>query len=336
MKSLAINALFVLASLGQAKPVHPRSSPIEASLELGALDLSNFSSQGNPSEAYDPERRPFKLTWLETFGGEAGALPSSKNWIFSQGTQYPGGAERWGNNEFQYYTDSTKNSVLTGQGTMKIIPREAPRSIRNATILYTSARLETQRTDFAATEGGKMYVGSRIKLHGVDKTNMQGVWAAFWALGESFRGNYTNWPMASEWDLLEVLNGDPKIYNTLHCGFAPGGPCEEYNGIGNGGVPWQFDTWNDVGFLVDRAIRTNQTWKDERLEWYLNGDPVHNVTGGDIGDFETWEKIAHEGHFLLLNVAMGGNWPGPPNNKTVSGEKVAMEVDYVGVWNSAH
>lgn len=50
----------------------------------------------------------------------------------------------------------------------------------------------------------------------------------------------------------------------------------------------------------------------------------------------TTEKIAHEGHFLLLNVAMGGNWPGPPNNKTVSGEQVAMEVDYVGVWNSAH
>lgn len=336
MKSLAINIFFVLTSLGQAKPLHPRSSSIEASLELGPLDASLFSSQGAASGAHDPGWRPFSLTWLETFGGKAGTSPSSKNWIFSQGTQYPGGAERWGNNEFQYYTDSTENSVLTGEGTMKIIPREAPRSLRNATVQYTSARLETQRTDFAAAKGGKLYIGSRIKLHIVDKTKMQGVWAAFWALGESFRGNYTNWPMASEWDLLEVLNGDPKIYGTLHCGFAPGGPCNEYNGIGNGGVPWEFDAWNNVGFLVDRAIRANETWKDERLEWYLNGNLVHNVTGGDIDDFDTWEKIAHEGHFLLLNVAMGGNWPGPPNNMTAPGEQVAMEVDYVGVWNSAH
>lgn len=217
MKSLAINTFFVLASLGQAKPVHPRSSSIEASLELGPLDASLFSSQSLNVEGHDPGWRPFRLTWLETFSGEAGTSPSSDNWIFSTGTQYPGGAERWGNNEFQYYTDSTENSVLTGEGTMKIIPREAPRSLRNATVHYTSARLETQRTDFAAKKGGKMYINSRIKLHSVDKTKMQGVWAAFWTLGESFRGNYTNWPMASEWDLLEVINGDPKIYGTLHC-----------------------------------------------------------------------------------------------------------------------
>lgn len=334
MKSLAITTFFLLTSLGQAKPVHPRSSSIEASLELGPLDASLFSGQSDTSGGHGPGWQPFRLTWLETFGGEAGTSPSSENWIFSQGTQYPGGNERWGNNEFQYYTDSTENSVLTGEGTMKIIPREAPRSLRNATVHYTSARLESQRTDFAAAKGGKLYISSRIKLHSVDQTKMQGVWPAFWTLGESFRGNYTNWPMASEWDLLEVINGEPKIYNTLHCGFAPGGPCNEYSGLGNGGVPWKFDAWNSVGFLVDRAIRANETWKDERLEWYLNGKQVHNITGGDVGDFDTWEKIAHEGHFLLFNVAMGGNWPGAPNNQTVSGEQVAMEVDYVGVWNS--
>lgn len=53
-----------------------------------------------------------------------------------------------------------------------------------------------------------------------------------------------------------------------------------------------------------------------------------------MGDFPTWEKIAHEGHFLLLNVAVGGNWPGPPNNLTQGGDGANMEVQWVGVWNS--
>lgn len=139
------------------------------------------------------------------------------------------------------------------------------------------------------------------------------------------------------WNVLENNHLGPVARLTSSSGgIAPGGPCNEYSGLGNGGVPWEFDAWNNVGFLVDRAIKANETWRDERLEWYLNGNLVHNLTGADVGDLDNWEKIAHEGHFLLLNVAMGGNWPGPPNNKTVSGEQVAMEVDYIGVWNSAH
>ncbi|KAH8592283.1 concanavalin A-like lectin/glucanase domain-containing protein [Bisporella sp. PMI_857] len=273
----------------------------------------------------------YKPTFFDSFRGEPGSLPSSSNWIFDLGTQYPGGAERWGNNEFETYTDSTSNVHITKANTLAITPRKDSKGA------WTSARLETQRSDFVAAKGGKLYIESRIKLGNAPKSQQQGIWPAFWALGSEFRGNYTNWPGASEWDFLEVVSGDPKIYSTIHCGVAPGGPCNEYNGIGNGGVDFTFGEYHTIGFEVNRSVSTLTsygTWREESLSWYMDGKKVHNVTGATVDDEEAWSKLAHEAHFLLLNVAVGGNWPGPPNNITTDGPKVGMEVDYVGVWNS--
>lgn len=143
----------------------------------------------------------------------------------------------------------------------------------------------------------------------------------------------------SEWDLLEVVNGLPTVYNTVHCGYAPGGPCGEYNGIGNGGVKWTGCDWHTIGFEVNRWLAAGEgekrnAWKKETLSWYLDGEKTFEISGSRFNDSATWESIAHKGHFLLLNVAVGGNWPGQPNSTTVSGEAVQMEVDYIRVWNS--
>ena len=271
----------------------------------------------------------FFPTWLETFSGVPGTIPSSSNWIFDLGTSYPGGAERWGNNEYQTYTDSPSNIHLTKQQTLAITPR-----LKDGQ--WTSARIETQRSDFVAAPGGKLLIESRIKVGGAPEAQSQGIWPAFWALGSEFRGNYTNWPYATEWDFLEVISGQNTIYSTIHCGFAPGGPCNEYNGIGSGGVPFKRGSWNTVGFQVDRSVsgKGNATWEDESLSWFLNGKQIFTVKGKTVGDEPTWTKLAHEEHFLLLNVAVGGNWPGFPNNQTIDGPSAGMEVDYVGVWNS--
>lgn len=145
--------------------------------------------------------------------------------------------------------------------------------------------------------------------------------------------------MASEWDIVEVVNGEPVVYNTVHCGTetGEGGPCNEYTGLGNGGVGWRGCDWHVVGFEVDRSGDTDTTssgWGGETLRWFLDGEQVHAVSGADVGDEQVWESVAHQGHFLLLNVAVGGNWPGYPDGNTVDGEDVALEVDYVRVWNS--
>lgn len=136
---------------------------------------------------------------------------------------------------------------------------------------------------------------------------------------------------------MEVVNGLPAMYSTIHCGYAPGGPCNEYNGLGDGGVSFEKGLWHIVGFEVDRSMCReggNGTWKEESLNWYVDGALKFSVNGSTVGDEQTWTKLAHEEHFLLLNVAVGGNWPRPPNNMIVDGLNVGMEVDYVGVWNS--
>lgn len=274
----------------------------------------------------------FSQTFLETFGGNPGTIPSSSNWVFDLGTSYPGGPPQWGNNEFETYTSSTSNIHITQQHNLAITPQ-----LKNGQ--WTSARIETQRSDFVAAPGGKLLVEASIKLGSAPASQQQGIWPAFWALGSEFRGNYTNWPMATEWDFLEVVSGGTTMYSTAHCGFAPGGPCNEYNGLGNGGVAFSRGKFHTVGFIVDRSMcgkgSSSSCWLNETLNWYLDGQKIFTLTGATIGDQPTWVKLAQQKHFLLLNVAVGGNWPGPPNKTTIDGSSVGMEVGYVGVWNSS-
>lgn len=95
--------------------------------------------------------------------------------------------------------------------------------------------------------------------------NQQGILPAFWALGADFRPSYSGWPIVSEWDILEAINVLPTVYSTLHCGYAPGGPYNEYNGIGNGGVAWTGCDWHILGFEVDRRAAAEEN-VEKRME----------------------------------------------------------------------
>jgi beta-glucanase (GH16 family) len=309
MKSLSL-LLPLLAATSSSALILPRD-----------VGLDSRASSSKPG---------YTTTFFDDFTGAPGSAPSPSNWIIDLGTSYPGGAPKWGNNELETYTNAYGNLHVTHQQTLAIAPL-----LKNGA--WTSGRIETQRSDFAAASGGKQYVEARIKLGSAPAAQQQGIWPAFWALGAEFRGVYTNWPDASEWDFLENLNGQSTVYSTLHCGTAPGGPCNEYNGIGNGGVAFARSGFHVYGFQVDRSMvgaGKTGTWQQETLTWYLDGKSVLSINGAKIGDQNTWTKIAHQGHFLLLNVAVGGNWPGYPNAQTVDGQAVQMEVDYVGVWNA--
>ncbi|KAI9375848.1 concanavalin A-like lectin/glucanase domain-containing protein [Aspergillus egyptiacus] len=304
-------------------------------------NLSDLLPDPNPA-LIPPFLLGYTLTWHDEFhpafsSGPNPHQPSSSSWIYDIGTSYPGGAPAWGNNELQTYTTDPSNIALTPAHTLTITPRLDPATDpENGN--WTSARIETSQL-FAASPGGSLYIETRLRTGCAPTSQQSGIWPAFWALGETFRADPTYWPMASEWDIVEVINGEPTIYNTLHCGRdeEAGGPCNEFNGLGNGGVPWEACEWHVVGFLVDRSSTSNEgddgDWKEEKLRWFVDGRQTWEVTGADVGDYEVWERVAHDGHFLLLNVAVGGNWPGYPDENTVDGEEVQMEVDYVRVWN---
>ena len=104
--------------------------------------------------------------WRTDFDGDAGSLPSGDDWIIDKGHSYPGGPDNWGTGEIQEYTDSTENLQLDGEGHLKIT------ALKNGDN-WTSARIETKRTDFAAPGGGKMRIEAGLELQELDRLRQQ-------------------------------------------------------------------------------------------------------------------------------------------------------------------
>jgi len=223
-------------------------------------------------------------------------------------------------------TNSTANVFQDGAGRLAIKP------IRNASGQWTSGRIETQRTDFAAPAGGKLRVEASIQQPNVSGAAAAGYWPAFWMLGAAARPvGATNWPSIGEIDIMEDINGRSSVFSTLHCGTNPGGPCNETTGLGSGeractGCQTGYHTYT---MEYDRSV------SPEQLRWYLDGNLYFTLNSTAV-DATTWNNAVHHGFFVILNVAMGGGFPGAfgggPYASTQPG--VPMLVDYVAVYTS--
>ena len=272
-----------------------------------------------------PPAAGWTTVWSDDFDGASGALPSGANWIIDTGHGYPGGPGNWGTGEIQNYTNSPNNLSLDGTGNLRITPR------RDGAGNWTSARVETQRSDFKPPVGGVLAIESRIQMPNVTGDAALGYWPAFWALGQPYRGNYWNWPGIGEFDIMENVNGINSVWGVLHCGVNPGGPCNETSGIANNracpGATCQagFHTYR---FEWDTSISPNQ------LRWYVDGQQFHSVSQGQL-PADTWANMtSHAGYFVLLNVAIGGAFPDALNGPTPRASTVPdkpMIVDYVAV-----
>src|SRR3954452_22105605 len=262
----------------------------------------------------------------DDFTGAAGTGLNRSNWLYDIGTGYPGGAANWGTGEVETMTDSTANVYQDGGGNLVIKP------IRDSAGRWTSGRVETQRTDFAAPAGGKLRMEARIQQPNVSGAAAAGYWPAFWALGAAARpAAATNWPSVGEWDIMEDINGRSSVFGTLHCGVAAGGPCNETTGLGSGeracsGCQTGFHTY---------AVEYDRSVSPEQMRFYLDGANYFTLNSSQL-DATTWNNATHHGMFLILNVAMGGGFPaafgGGPTAATQSG--VPLVVDYVAVWQS--
>jgi beta-glucanase (GH16 family) len=258
-----------------------------------------------PATALPATPPPGDLVWADEFEGPAGSSPNAAKWGFDVG----GGG--WGNNELQYYTPSPQNASLDGHGDLIISARaEQYTGSEGVTRSYTSARLQTLKT-FQFTYG-RMEASIKVPAG-------QGLLPAFWALGSEAYDGPSAWPACGEIDAMEVLGSKPNVlHGTLH-GLWPSLP----NGIGG---TLESPTPLSAGFHAYGV-----EWTPMSVSFLLDGTIYKKITPSDLPAGSPW-PFDHP-FFLLLNLAIGGNWPGPPNAS--SPFPAQMLVHWVRVWQQA-
>jgi beta-glucanase (GH16 family) len=305
----------------------PRSRRFgRAALVVVAMAGSAAVSIHSAEASLPPTPSGWTQVFADDFNGPANTGVNTANWLYDLGTGYPGGAPNWGTGEIEVMTNSTQNVYLDGNGNLVIKP------IRAANGTWTSGRIETQRTDFAARSGGKLRVEGRLQQPNVSGAAAAGYWPAFWMLGAAARGTgAVGWPGIGEIDIMEDINGRSSEFAALHCGVAPGGPCNEFTGIGSGERPCP---GCQTGFHT-YAMEQDRSVSPEQIRFYLDGNNFFTINANQV-DATTWNNATHHGFFILLNVAMGGGFPaafgGGPTAATQSG--VPMIVDYVAVYTA--
>ena len=246
------------------------------------------------------DTREWDLLWSDEFDAAAGAPIDAAFWTCEIG------GHGWGNNEMEYYTDRVENVSHDGAGNLVITAREetlADSTCHYGECQYTSARCITQdKVEF--TYG-------RVEAR-IDIPNGQGIWPAFWMLGANFPE--LGWPLSGEIDILENIGEKNVVYGTLH---GPG-----YSGGGGIGGAYRADVNLDEGFHV-YAI----DWDPYVIRWYVDGE-LANLISVNALDGKQW--VYDQDFFLLMNLAVGGYWPGYPDETTEFPQE--MIVDYVRVY----
>lgn len=235
------------------------------------------------------------LVWQDNF--DTDGAPDTSKWTYDIGT----GMNGWGNNELQYYTDRAEN-VVVQNGMLEIT------AIKESYMGsgYTSARILTKGL-FERTYGR---FEARIKLPWG-----QGLWPAFWLLGDDSGGTVI-WPQIGEIDIMEYRGQEPTlVHGSVHGpGYSAGNSITKEYELTND----RFDTgfhvfgieWgpNYINYYVDDVLYNQITPEDVTGQWVFNDNTFH----------------------IILNMAVGGGYVGPPNNNTVFPQK--MYVDYVRVY----
>lgn len=253
------------------------------------------------STAATPAPAPMQVVFEDTFDGAAGSAVDGAKWQLETG-------DNPSNAEHQYYTPGTDNAALDGQGNLVITARqENPANYQcwYGTCQYTSARLNTAGR-FTAQYG---HVEARIKI-----PRGQGIWPAFWMLGEDIGS--VGWPNCGEIDVMENIGSEPAtIHGTIH---GPG-----YSGGEGIGAAYQHPQgWSFADDFHTFAV----DWSPNSITWSVDGNVYQTRTPADLGG-DQW--VFEHRFFLILNLAVGGHWPGYPDASTVFPQ--TMTIDYVRV-----
>jgi beta-glucanase (GH16 family) len=235
-----------------------------------------------------------EVIFSDDFDGARGAAPDAAKWAYDR----PDMGDT--NGELQTYTESRRNSSLTGNSQLAITVHKEEKDGKQ----YTSARIKTQ---------GKVELPAYGRYEAsIALPSGTGIWPAFWMLGSDFK-DHPDWPQSGEIDIMEYVGKDPnKVFGTVHGpGYAGGAS------IGNS------TTLQNPGAFHTYAVE----WSPNLIVWYLDGREYHRVTPDSLGG-RPW-RFDYP-YFIILNVAVGGNFGGPVGPETTFPQ--TMLVDYVRVY----
>ncbi|RZJ39908.1 MAG: glycoside hydrolase family 16 protein [Chryseobacterium sp.] len=268
-------------------------------LTLFATSALCFSAINCEQESVQtlPERN-WELTWSDEFNGNSGASPDASKWSYDIGTGNGG----WGNQELEYYTNRPENISMDGNGNLIIT---AKKESYNGSA-FTSARIKTK--GLFDQQYGRFE--ARLKTpYG------PGLWPAFWMLGANM--DQVPWPQCGEIDIMELRGQEPHIINgTLHGpGYSGGAAITKMHGLQNG----RFDTDFHI-FAVE--------WDADKVDFFVDDYLYQRLTKEEVEKKGQW--VYNTPFFMILNVAVGGNYVGFPVDGTPFPQK--MTVDYVRVY----
>lgn len=257
---------------------------------------------GSVRRAGSGSTKTLRLVWSDDFNGPSGRAPDPTKW------QAVSGGNGWGNEELEYYTPRAANVSLDGAGHLAITARqETYTGPDGVTRGYTSARIQTKglfQTRYGTIE-------ARIQL-----PVGRGLWPAFWMLGSNI--DTEDWPACGEIDVMENIGSDPfTAHGTIH------GP-ESATGAAYGlGATVRSPTSLATGFHVYRA-----TWSPTAISFSLDGRTYETRTPSSLTGRQQW--VFNQPFYLLLNLAVGGTWPGSPDSSTQF--PATMLVDWVRAY----
>jgi beta-glucanase (GH16 family) len=289
---------------------------VSSSMTVNAIAAaSGDTTSGVASKAFAPGIASGTLVWSDEFAnaGSTNAQPNPLVWTYESGNN-----NGWGNSELENYcawgsntapcSSSNPNAYVGTDGFLHIL------ALNPSANVYTSARMKTQ--GLFSVMYGRIEVRAKLP-------ESQGMWPAFWLLGNNI--STVNWPACGELDVMEHIDGsNPPLY----VGAAPPGydwVQSSVHGTGlNGGTPYHPSGFSGAGWHTYGMI-----WSPGKVQYYVDDptNPYETFTPSTIAG--TW-PFDQGPQFLLLNLAVGGSWPGNPDGTTVfPGE---MQVDYVRIY----
>jgi beta-glucanase (GH16 family) len=273
----------------------------------GALSPGTFSQkapQAAPNATLETPGGVWTLTWSDEFNGPNGSAPDPSKWTFVTG------GNGWGNKELEYYTSRAENAHIDDGNLVITALKEDYTGPDGVARNYTSARMQTVGK-FDQAYGR---FEARIKIpYG------QGIWPAFWLLGANM--DIAHWPGAGEIDIMENIGREPPtVHGTIH---GPG-----YSGSKGIGAPFSLDSGRFADAYHIYAIE----WQPNQIRFYVDDHLYETRTPADLPSGTKW--VYDHPFYILLNCAVGGGWPGNPDDTSIFPQK--MLVDYVRVYKSAN